>query len=216
MKSVRDRLLRAFDGLASVLSYGVNPRLINYARLFFNKTYSYAMRRSFKHAGDNFLIYFPAVIMGAENIAIGANFVSYSRLRLETYSEHLGNHYRPRIFIGDNVAMNYDCHIGCINQIVIGNNVLMGSKVHITDHSHGEISRGALATPPALRTLVSKGPVIIEDNVWIGEGVVILAGVRIGENAIIGANAVVTKDIPRNCVAGGIPARVIRSLDEES
>ena len=56
---------------------------------------------------------------------------------------------------------------------------------------------------------------IIEDNVWIGEGVVIMPNVRIGRNAIVGANAVVTKDVPADCVVGGIPARVIRFLTAE-
>ncbi|MNY78908.1 Galactoside O-acetyltransferase [compost metagenome] len=66
--------------------------------------------------------------------------------------------------------------------------------------------------PPAKRRLYSKGPVIIEDNVWLGEGVVVLPGVTIGENSIVGANAVVTKSIPKNCVAGGNPARIIREI----
>jgi acetyltransferase-like isoleucine patch superfamily enzyme len=128
----------------------------------------------------------------------------------------LGQAFNPRVVIGNGVAINYDCHIGCVNRIEIGNNVLIASKVHITDHSHGAVDKTALATPPARRTLISKGPVIIEDNVWIGEGAVVLAGVRIGRNSIIGANAVVTKDVPADCVAGGIPARVIKRLDAES
>jgi acetyltransferase-like isoleucine patch superfamily enzyme len=81
-----------------------------------------------------------------------------------------------------------------------------------TDHFHGEISLKALSLAPALRQLYSKGPVIIEDNVWIGEGAVIMPNVRIGKNAIVGANAVVTKDVPADCVVGGVPARVIRYL----
>lgn len=216
MRTIKDLSLGGFDRLAFVLSYMFNPRVASYAKLFFNKAYSYSSRRRFKTVGDNFSIFFPATIMGAENIEIGANFSCYSRLRLEAYVEHLGHHYRPRIIIGNHVALNYDCHIGCINQIIIGNNVLIGSKVHITDHFHGNTSREALATPPALRALVSKGPVIIDDNVWIGEGVIVLPGVRIGKNAIIGANAVVTKDIPPNCVVGGVPARILKHLDVES
>jgi acetyltransferase-like isoleucine patch superfamily enzyme len=70
-----------------------------------------------------------------------------------------------------------------------------------------------LHRPPINRPLISKGPVIIEDNVWIGEGVCITPNVRIGKNAIVGANAVVTKDVPPNTVVAGVPARVIKLLE---
>jgi acetyltransferase-like isoleucine patch superfamily enzyme len=88
----------------------------------------------------------------------------------------------------------------------------MASKIFITDHSHGEVDGDALTTPPSQRKVVSKGPVIIGDNAWIGEGVVIMPDVTIGKNAIVGANSVVTTSIPENAVAAGIPARVLRVL----
>jgi acetyltransferase-like isoleucine patch superfamily enzyme len=81
---------------------------------------------------------------------------------------------------------------------------------------HGEINAEALKTPPSLRKVISKGPVIIEDNVWIGESVAIMPNVTIGRNAIIGANSVVTASIPPNAVAAGIPARVIRIMESTS
>jgi len=62
------------------------------------------------------------------------------------------------------------------------------------------------------RELTTKGPIIIEDNVWICEGAIILGGVLVGKNAIIAANSVVTKDVPPNCIVGGIPAQIIRTL----
>ncbi len=89
--------------------------------------------------------------------------------------------------------------------------MLIGSNVLITDHSHGTTSEADLRLPPLLRPLADRGPVVIESNVWIGEGVCILPGVRVGTNAIIGANAVVTRDVPPGDVVGGIPARTIKS-----
>lgn len=77
---------------------------------------------------------------------------------------------------------------------------MIASKVFITDHSHGEININSLTLPPSSRKIVSKGAVIIEDNVWIGEGVCILPNVTIGRNSIVGANSVVTNNIPENCV----------------
>lgn len=67
--------------------------------------------------------------------------------------------------------------------------------------------------PPHMRHLVSKGEIIIGRNVWIGDKVSIFGGVTIGDNVIIGAGSIVTHDLPSNCMAAGIPAKVIKSLD---
>jgi acetyltransferase-like isoleucine patch superfamily enzyme len=163
--------------------------------------------------GKQFSIAPGCTIVGAHNIVVGDNFNAYARLRLEAYDWHLGFGFSPQIIIGNNVCINYDCHIGCINKISIGNNVLIASKVFITDHFHGEIDGGILDVPPAQRKLFSKGSVIIEDNVWIGEAVAILPDVRIGFGSIIGANSVVTKSIPARSIACGIPARVIKCYE---
>jgi len=89
---------------------------------------------------------------------------------------------------------------------------LIASKVYIADHSHGDTSLANLSLPPVYRPLFSKGKVIIEDDVWIGEGAAILPGVVIGRGAIIGTNAVVTKDVDPYTVVGGVPARIIKKL----
>ena len=96
--------------------------------------------------------------------------------------------------------------------MVIGDHVLIASDVFITDHDHGEITRVAMDVAPALRPLVCS-PVTIGNNVWIGEKVVILKGVEIGEGCVIAAGAVVTKSMPSYSVIGGIPARVLRTLE---
>ena len=178
-----------------------------------NITTEYTIKKLNNH-GKDISISFPITVVGHKYISIGDNFNTFSRLRLEAFDKHLNNIYTPEIIIGKNVSINYDCHVGCVNKIVIGNNVLIGSKVFITDHYHGKIDFESLKTPPSLRKVISKGPVIIEDNVWIGEGVAIMPNVTIGENAIIGANAVVTKNIPSNAVVAGVPAVIIKLLGE--
>jgi len=110
------------------------------------------------------------------------------------------------------VVLNWNVHIGAINQINIGNNVLIGSHVLITDHMHGTLSKDDMLVVPVRRRLNSRGGVIIEDDVWIGEGVAVLPGVHIGRGAIIGANAVVVSDVAPETIVGGVPARLIRHL----
>lgn len=83
----------------------------------------------------------------------------------------MGQSFKPRIIIGKNVCFNFRCHIGAINEIIISDNVLIGSNVLITDHGHGTTSKEETSIPPYQRSLYSKGSVIIEDNVWIGENV---------------------------------------------
>lgn len=184
-----------------------------YIKLKFNYLYSLWLISAFKKVGDNLFISYPLSLHGGKYIILGENFGCDQRLRLDAWDNFLGVKFIPEICIGNNVNIQKDCHIGAINKIVIGNNVLIASKVYISDHSHGEISREAITLPPAKRGLFSKGPVIIEDNVWLGEGVVVLPNVTIGENSIVGANSVVTKSFPKNSVIAGNPAKLIRVLD---
>ena len=137
----------------------------------------------------------PFFIFGHKYIKYDS-FSSRSGLRLECLDQYGGDSFSPSISIGRNVCFNFRCHVGVINRIVIGNNVLIGSNVLITDHSHGYNNDSDIENSPAERRLFSKGPVIIEDDVWIGENVCVLPNVTIGHNSIVGANSVVTKNIP--------------------
>lgn len=161
------------------------------------------------YASDIFLIR----IKGEKYIKVGKGFTCREGLRLEAIDEYNGQIFSPQIIIHDNVDVGQGCHIGAINYVEIGENVLMGSKVYISDHEHGELKAEEMKIPPIKRPLYSKGVVKIGRNVWVGDGVVILPGVEIGEGAVIGANAVVTKNVPPRCVAAGVPAKVIRTID---
>lgn len=168
-------------------------------------------KRKIKCVGKNVSLGENAFILGERYIKMGNNFSAFANLRIEAIDKYLNYHYKPIIKIGDNVSFGNSCHIGCINEITISDGVLLGSYVLIEDHSHGQ-TEFISNERPAVRELVSKGPIHIEKNVWICDGVCVLPGVTIGENSIIGANAVVTKDVPANCVVGGNPAKVIKYL----
>ncbi|WP_416196725.1 hypothetical protein [Selenomonas sp.] len=163
-----------------------------------------------------------ARVNGTEYMEIGRHFRAGRGLWLEAIDQYgegeTAQHFTPRLVIGDNVGLSEYVHIGCVHHIEIGNDVLMGSKIYITDHNHG-VYRGAHPDspdiPPAKRPLTEGESIIIEDNVWIGEFCTILPGVTIGYGSIIGSHTTVTHDIPPKSIAVGSPAKVIKQWDEE-
>ena len=120
------------------------------------------------------------------------------------------------IFIGDDVIVGLNCTFVDNAEIHIGNRVMIAPNVQIYTASHPTLPQERLidnwegVSPTYFRTYAK--PVIIEDNVWIGGGAIILPGVTIGKNAVIGAGSVVNKSIPENCVAAGNPCKVIKKL----
>lgn len=172
------------------------------------------MIKRFGSIGENSRFSSDNNILGEKFISIGNNFSVGRFLRLEAIDNYHNHHYSPSITIGNDVRIEDYCHIGCIDRVVIGNGVLIASKVFITDHFHGGIKKSDLVLMPKLRPLYSK-PVIIGDNVWIGDGVSIMPGVTLGCNVIVGANAVVTHSFPENVVIAGCPAKIIKLLDKE-
>jgi len=187
-------------------------RISQSLHVVFNRFYTLWVSKTFKFISSDNYINYPIYIDGGENISIGKGCSFGKGLRLEAISSYLEHRYSPEILIGSNVDVSRDCHFGAIDKISIGDNVLIASKVFISDHSHGRVNNNDLLLPPRYRELYSKGPVIIENNVWIGENVSILSNVLIGANSIIGANSVVTKSIPANCIAAGNPAKIIRKI----
>lgn len=114
--------------------------------------------------------------------------------------------YGCHIFAGNNLYINFDCTILDCNKVYLGNNVLLAPKVQIYTAYH--------PIDPEIRLTGKEyaAPVTIGDNVWLGGGVIVCPGVKIGNDVTIGAGSVVTKDIPDRVVAAGNPCRVIQQL----
>lgn len=150
-------------------------------------------------------------IRGEKNIHVG-NHTHFGNGCILTAWENTtdGAKHFPEIIIGSNCSIGEFNNITSINLIRIGDNLVTGRWVTITDNSHGKTDLNTLQTPPLTRTVVSKGPVLIGNNVWIGDKVTILPGVIIGDGVVVAANAVVTKDVPAYSVVGGIPAKIIK------
>lgn len=172
-----------------------------------------SFKEQFKSFGVGFGLGKDYSILNPRFMQFGENFWASHRLRIEAIEKYQSQIFSPSIAIGNNVSFGTDVHIGCIDKVEIGNNCLLGSRIYITDHDHGDTSLEALQLSPEKRKLFSKGPVVINNNVWIGDGVAILSGVTIGKNAIVATNAVVTKDVPANTVVGGIPAKIIKTIE---
>jgi acetyltransferase-like isoleucine patch superfamily enzyme len=165
-----------------------------------------------KLIGHNFNLGKDYHILSSQYIEISDNFIAGVRFRIEAWDGYYDQKFFSKIKIGNKVIFNTDIHIGCNNKIDIGNNCLFGSRIYITDHHHGVPTPEMLKIAPKDIPLSSKGPVIIKDNVWVGEGVAIMPNVTDGENSIIATNALVTKDVPANCVDAGVPAKVIKII----
>jgi maltose O-acetyltransferase len=116
--------------------------------------------------------------------------------------------YGQNIHIGDHVYMNVNCTILDTNEVHIGHHVMVGPTVQIYTAAH------LLQAEPRNQGLEVGKPVMIEDNVWIGGGAILLPGVRIGQNAVVGAGAVVSRSVLANTVVAGNPARVIREIEQ--
>lgn len=142
-------------------------------------------------------------------ISIGNNSSIMSHCIIETCPI---NEDKPHLLIGDNVSLGEYSHITCANKVTIGNGVLTGRFVLITDNCHGNNTKEVADIAPLAREIHSNGPVCIGENVWMGDKVTILPNVTIGKGCIIAANAVVTKDIPEYSVAAGVPAKVIKTI----
>lgn len=158
------------------------------------------------------IIRFPIDLRGKKFMQIGKGFTTGFGCRLEAYPT--GSH--KTLYIGENFQMNDYVHISAMESVKIGNNVLLASKIYISDLSHGSyVGNGDDSNPlsiPKDRPLYAK-PVSIEDNVWLGESVTVLPGVTIGKGSIVGANSVVSKSLPSNVIAAGNPARPIKKFN---
>lgn len=151
-----------------------------------------------------------SVFRGVRCIRVGASFTAGDGLWVEAVQSYHGQNFQPSIIIGDNVSISHWGHIAAIDSVQIGNGVLIGSNVIITDHNHGDYAELSSSPDmrPALRPLVAVGAVVIEDNVWLCDGVVVTPGARIGRGSVIGANSVVKGAIPPYTIATGAPAKV--------
>lgn len=167
----------------------------------------------FKNLGTSAHVAHPYYIYGQWNIEVGKYFVAGPDFWMEAIDYYGNQKFTPSIKIGDNFSAQRNCHIGAIDSITIGDGVLLGSNILITDHAHGDTSKEQNSLAPGSRPLITKGSVVIGNNVWIGDNAIILPNVKLGDGCIVGAGAVVTKSFPAGSVIGGNPARLLKKIE---
>ena len=176
--------------------------------------YTGYLRRRFAGWGKGSVIMYKAKnLVGLRCVHVGNATEIDQDVRLTAWEHHGGHEYAPRIVIGDHCHLGAGAHVTSVRGITIGNNLLTGTNVLITDNAHGASERRWLDVHPESRPLYSKGEVAIGDNVWLGNNVCILPGTVIGNGVIVGANSVVTGVVPDYVVVAGSPARIVKHLN---
>jgi acetyltransferase-like isoleucine patch superfamily enzyme len=186
----------------------------NYTILSLIKLMIWVIRTKFVFSKAR-IIRFPIDIRGKKHILVSKGFTTGVGCRIEAYP----NNNKIALTFGENFQMNDYVHITAMESVTIGNNVLLASKIYISDCTHGSYAGDFHDcnpnTIPKDRPLFSK-PVFIKDNVWLGEFVSVLPGVTIGKGTIVGANSVVSKSLPENVIAVGSPAKPIKKFNFET
>lgn len=142
---------------------------------------------------DGVRIFHPETVSFGERVYVGHDTI-------------LKGHPHGRLTIGSGTWIGQQCFIHSAGGVTIGQGVGIGPGVRILSSSHTAIP----ADHPVLLTPIEFGQVVIEDGVDLGAGSIVLPGTTIGAYAVVGAGAVVTKDLPPRCIAAGAPARVLR------
>lgn len=198
---------------SKVYPYSLSEKIIEIRDVL----YTMWIRNFIGHVGEHVRIVYPCSLLGGglKVISIGNRTNIKGHCVLGCWTKYGKYDFFPTLTIGSYCSVGEYNHITTCNKITIGDGLLTGRFVYIGDNSHGTLSWDEANTPTAERKLYSKGEIVIGNNVWIGDKATILAGVIIGDNVIVAANAVVTKDVPCNCVVAGVPAKIVKRLNDE-
>ncbi|AXE17024.1 acyltransferase [Runella rosea] len=193
-----------------IITYKAFYYYCNFSAYFYSVyTYIYCYFKGISIGNSNKFFGLPTIVRHPDSII---SIASKCRFRSDNDSNLIGvsrkcilsTHKKySKIIIGDNCGFS-GTSIGCLIEIVIENNVIFGANTLVTDFDWHNLNPNMRSYP------VETGKAVyIEENVFVGYGSIILKGVKIGKNSVIGANSVVTSDIPPNCIAAGNPCKVL-------
>lgn len=194
-----------------MLEYYKKPLLF---RLFFRLRtmlwYHLSFKKKFVSIGGPPLVWGVWNIdISGPNISIGKNvvFTGGRGARMNITSIKLGD-VEGRVEVGDNVLLMHGIRISSASSIVIGDDCMLANFCYLTDADWHDIH-------DRTRPIGKSAPIVLEKGAWIGDSAIVCKGVRIGENSIVGAGAVVTKNVPPNVIVAGNPAKIVKKLDPD-
>lgn len=150
------------------------------------------MRAAFASIGQRTVIIRPQYLQGVDRISVGDDVIVRDTAWLATEGT------AGRLTIGSRIYVGHRCHFHSIDPITIGDGCVFADNVFVASTDHGRVDRHAV---------VGTGPIVIGDDVFLGQNAVVLGGVSIGDGATVAAGAVVTRDVPAGSIVGGVPAR---------
>lgn len=183
-------------------------KLLHYAKKLFVNSFRQVYWRHFAMSANLPLVNHvsPKCVLVGKGVCIGYN------CRIEGVTQYLDKHFSPSIFLCEGVTIQQNAHITCAASISIGKNTAVAANVTITDinHLYEDVSL------PIEYQNIEVNPVRIGDECKIYNNAVILPGVSIGNHCVVGANSVVTHDVPDYCVVAGAPAKIVKRYDPQS
>jgi acetyltransferase-like isoleucine patch superfamily enzyme len=194
------------------MTIGMIEKMLHRCSNFRTRLFTLLLSSQFAEIGRGTRVSPPFRFYGLNEMSLGDEVMINPDCWLQTVPGH-GDGNSIKLTIKAHTGIGMGAHISAAKQIVIEEYVLLGRNVHISDHSHAFENTKAPVIQQGINNI---GPVSIGRGTWLGQNVVVLPGVTIGQHCVIGANSVVNSSIPDFSVAVGTPARVIKRYNQET
>jgi acetyltransferase-like isoleucine patch superfamily enzyme len=166
------------------------------------------IKGKFKNIGSNIKIGYLPTFSNPKYFSFGSNIIIGNRATLYAIDNDLFSKRQPKLTLGSNLYIGHNVTIHCMNEVCLGNNVVLSDYIYISDVSHGIkiIPNKSIME----QQWESPGKVVIGEGTFLGHGVKILPNVELGKNCIVASGSIVTKSFPDYCMLSGIPAKIIK------